>query len=653
MDRPRLSLTLRIALALTAVGLLPLLTAFFLLQRVQRSGFQDQVLQTHSITARTAAERTAGFLDGLETLGRSLAGHPSLVADPRSDAAQALLAGTLESRPDLASLSVLAADGTLVVRAQRRDLAAAAPLAERPLRQGEEVEVATAGEQTWLRRDLPLGTDGARLRLVADAAPLKEAVAAFELTAEEADLVLVDAHGAVLAGSARDLSSFPEGQLEAGRSGQVSGAGLYQGPDGEEVLGAFAPVGTHGWVVLSRQPAHLAEKIRRETRRHSLTTLGLALVLVGLLWQAGHISLVRPIRHLATAQMRLVGMQPSASPGNELAELRTAFAILERHLQDRDELGKVFLGRYQVLELIGSGAMGTVFLGWDPKLERRLALKTVRLGSGLAEPKRRELAGQLRREAVMTARFLHPNIVAVHDVEAVGDLAFVAMEHVDGVGLERLLWARGSLTGEQATTLGLAIARALAAAHSQGIVHRDIKPSNVLLGYDGAIKVTDFGIAELVTSVARPTETFFGTPGYIAPETLRDGRSDARSDLFSLGVVLYECLVGQAPFAARDTHQALKRTLEHEPAPPDRWSPGLAPEVEACVMSLLEKVPANRPKSAEAVVATLEGLVAAGGWRWDPGPLAAIERLTLAGGTMMTSPLQPTGGPRPQEKRTS
>ncbi|HEX4956187.1 MAG TPA: serine/threonine protein kinase [Thermoanaerobaculia bacterium] len=649
MDRPRLSLTLRIALALTAVGLLPLLTAFFLLERVQRRGFQDQVLQTHSITARTAAERTAAYLDGLETLGRSLASHPGLLADPRSEVAQALLAGTLESRSDLASLSVLAGDGSLVVRAQRRDRGDAAPLAERPLKESEELEVARAGGGTWLRRDLPFGTGGGKLRLVAAAAALEEALSAFELAAEEADLVLVDAAGTVLAGSARDLSAFPEGQVEVGRTGQVSGAGLYRGPTGEEVLGAFAPVGSHGWVVLSRQPAHLAEKIRRETRRHSLTTLGLALVLVSLLWQAGHWSLVRPIRRLATAQMRLVGIERSAGAGNELEELRTAFAILERHLHDRDELGKVFLGRYQVLELIGSGAMGTVFLGWDPKLERRLALKTVRLGSGLAEPKRRELAGKLRREAVMTARFLHPNIVAVHDAEAAGDLAFVAMEHVDGVGLERLLWARGSLTEDQAAMVGLAIARALAAAHSQGIVHRDIKPSNVLLGYDGAIKVTDFGIAELVTSVARPTETFFGTPGYVAPETLRDGRFDAKCDLFALGVVLYECLVGQAPFAARDTHQTLKRTLDLEPAPPDRWSPGLAPELEACVMSLLEKDPADRPESAGAVVATLEQLTVDHGWRWDPGPLVAIDR-PLRPDTMMISPLQPTGGPRPQKE---
>ena len=162
--------------------------------------------------------------------------------------------------------------------------------------------------------------------------------------------------------------------------------------------------------------------------------------------------------------------------------------------------------------------MGAVFRGLDPRLRRPVALKTLRLGGGdLLPDKRRQRIEQLVQEAVTGARFSHPNVVAVYDVEESPEGAFIAMELVDGASLERVLLRRGRLSPREVIPLGAGIARGLAAAHQRDIVHRDIKPANVMLGHDGSIKVTDFGIADLVAAATRAEGLVFGTPGYLPP----------------------------------------------------------------------------------------------------------------------------------------
>nr|HRC84614.1 hypothetical protein [Thermoanaerobaculia bacterium] len=411
--RFKLGLTLRIILALALVGLGPLLVAFFLLVRIQREGYGDQVLVTHSVAARTAAERTASFLDSLAVVGRTLAGNSALLADPRSPSAQELLRGTLESRPDIALLALLDARGELVVQGARRDLSA--EVSALATGSGTDNLAVTRFEGVpWLAWDFPLEGGQGRLRLIASGKGLAESIRGYEMSAEEAALVVIDQDRQLVTGTTESLEEFAPEQLAAAATGKVAGAGEYRDAAGASVLGAFAPVGRQGWYVLSRQPARLAERITQGIRRDSVRSLGLALLLVAALSSLGHLGLVRPLRRLAGAQRELAGVAAAPS-GNELEDLRNAFEALEQRVRHHQELDRIFLGRYQVVRLLGHGAMGTVFLGWDPKLERQLALKTVRLGTDLAEARRRELSAKLMQEAVTAARFLHPNIIAVYD----------------------------------------------------------------------------------------------------------------------------------------------------------------------------------------------------------------------------------------------
>jgi serine/threonine-protein kinase len=287
-------------------------------------------------------------------------------------------------------------------------------------------------------------------------------------------------------------------------------------------------------------------------------------------------------------------------------------------MHDRDAVGQVFLGRYQVLEPLGMGGMGTVFKGYDPKLQRFVALKTLHLDRALARDDASEQLSSLLREAVTVARFSHANIVAVYDLEDLPDAAFVAMEFVDGRSLERHLMEARVMTPDQAVPLAAAVARGLAAAHAQQVIHRDVKPANVLLGRDGSIKIADFGIAGALSRLAQNSDMVWGTPGYLPPEALKGEGQTERGDLFALGVILHECLLGANPFEGRDVDEMVRRSLEDE-APPLRTARGdVPPELEALVTALLQKEPERRPESAGHVADRLERMAVEREWRWSP-----------------------------------
>ena len=203
--------------------------------------------------------------------------------------------------------------------------------------------------------------------------------------------------------------------------------------------------------------------------------------------------------------------------------------------------------------------MGTVFRGWDPKLQRPVALKTIRLGDDVPAPERGNLVESLMREAVTVAQFHHSNVVAVFDVEESGDSAFIAMEFVDGVSLDSQIDGR-PLSIEQTLVVGLALGQALEAAHGAHVIHRDIKPANILISWDGTVKVTDFGIAELLSALT-DLSMVFGTPGYMAPELIGGRGSLPAGDMFSAGVTLYQCLTGFAPFDRPNMKETLEATL--------------------------------------------------------------------------------------------
>ncbi len=298
---------------------------------------------------------------------------------------------------------------------------------------------------------------------------------------------------------------------------------------------------------------------------------------------------------------RLLDQRPRSSPESAMPTP----AELEESLADPQVVDNVFMGRYEVHEVIGKGAMGVVFRGWDPRLKRPIALKTLRLDQLTNDRARRRSISRLLEEAITVARFNDPNIVAVYDVADGPRSAFIAMELVEGPSLEQVLKRLGKLPADQVIPLAIGIASGLATAHQHRIVHRDVKPGNVLLGSDGSIKVTDFGVAFLVSSLASEEGKIFGTPGYLPPETLMsEGYSEA-GDLFSLGVTLYQCLTGERAFRGANIHQRMLSTLNDEVIPPDALVAGIPPELDRLVLQLLEKQAKDRPASARELVAQL------------------------------------------------
>ena len=609
----RLRLLPRVIIGLAAVALLPLALAPFIID-LNRDAMTSQVLRTHAVAARSAAARVEAVIGSVRGPAEALARNPLLAADPRGPAARNLLAGVLQAQPELAGIAVLAADGQEAIRVQSRTRAQLVAQALEAVKDAPLAFVGTDGGDA-LRFDAPIpGDRGLHVRVVAEATPLSTVMQPEEL-GQEADMLLSDGRGNVVAASREGVSldSFPRELVEAGESGRASGAARAAGG---QVLGAFAPVPGTSWFVLSKQPAEVAEAVARNVRRQLFLAVAAALLLAVAISALAWRFLVRPLREMARAQRRLAGFSSGATrPGTEIAELRDALSLIERQIKDREAIGAVFVGRYQVVSFLGAGAMGSVFRGWDPKLQRPVALKTIRLHE--EERYERESVSQLLHEAVTAARFSHPNIVAVYDVEDAPQAAFIALEFVDGTSLQRYLRNR-SLPPSQVIPLGLAVARGLAAAHAHGVVHRDVKPGNVLLGRDGSIKVTDFGIAGAVSTAAH-AESVFGTPGYLPPEVLKGGRYDEKGDLFAAGVVLYECLTGLLPFPGRTSQEILTATLRRDPQPLRPRVPGVPLDVESLIMGLLAPRPEERmPATAEALAQRLATMVTAHQWTWDP-----------------------------------
>jgi len=611
-----------VALAFAAVGLLPLWIASTNLAEINSDALYEQVLHTHITAARSTAERIAALVATRDLLVRAAAGSPEL-ADPGSLAAQRFLARSLGEWSAVAGLAAAVVDshGEQVVRAQVKGEGGRVEAALRPGATGLLGLLVTAARPAVLRFAAPLPGGGGSLVLIADGAPLREAARPLELE-RQAQLVVADRSGKVVVGSLASLAALPDGLVRNALSARLMGSGRFR-VGSERVVAAYNAVPGTDWVVISLQPAAAAEAVAVRMRRRTAFALGAAALLILTLSAFAWASLVRPIRELTAAQHSLVGAgaRPRSSTGNEIADLRRTFDLLRRSLSERRALDDVFLGRYQVTEALGTGAMGTVFRGWDPRLQRPVALKTVKLAGALEPEKRKELIATLTHEAVTVARLNHPNVVAVYDLEEAPETAFVAMELVDGMTLEALLASRGKLAPDEVIPLGAAIARGLAAAHAQGIVHRDVKPANVLLGKDGSIKVSDFGIAGFLAASADEADIVFGTPGYLPPESLRGQPQGRSGDLFALGVVLYACLSNALPFGGTEVNDILRSTLFGAVRPLRRLLPEIPADLESLIEHLLERDVTRRPSSAEAVAGELDRMAAARNLRWrlEPG----------------------------------
>jgi serine/threonine-protein kinase len=254
-------------------------------------------------------------------------------------------------------------------------------------------------------------------------------------------------------------------------------------------------------------------------------------------------------------------------------------------------------GRYLIVKKLGAGAFGTVYKAKDKILGRMVAIKTIRMeGLAAAGASVDELVDRFKREAQVSAQLRHPNIVTIYDVGESGGMSYLAMEFIDGVGLEKVIASAGRLPVERAAGLAAQVADALDFAHKSNVVHRDIKPANIMVEAGDRVKVTDFGIAKVTDSADHLTVTgsLLGTPSYMSPEQARGAPLDGRSDLFAVGAVLYEMIAGKKAFRGDSITGLIFKIITEEPPPIRELDPSVPDEVVRILAKALAKAPDGR-----------------------------------------------------------
>ena len=265
-------------------------------------------------------------------------------------------------------------------------------------------------------------------------------------------------------------------------------------------------------------------------------------------------------------------------------------------------IGKMLDNRYEILERIGTGGMAIVYKAKCHRLNRLVAIKILK--SDLAQNE--EFRRRFNAESQAVAQLSHPNIVSVYDVSRGGDMEYIVMELIDGITLKQYMEKRGQLNWRESLHFITQIMRGLSHAHSRGIIHRDIKPQNIMVLRDGSVKVADFGIACLADSAQTLTQEALGSVHYISPEQARGDRPDARSDIYSSGVVLYEMLTGRLPFEGESAVSVAIQHLSSIPLAPREINPDIPEQLELICMKAMAPDMEHRYQSADAMIADLE-----------------------------------------------
>ncbi len=313
-------------------------------------------------------------------------------------------------------------------------------------------------------------------------------------------------------------------------------------------------------------------------------------------------------------------------------------------------IGTLFDGRYQILRKLGAGGMANVYLAEDQELGRRVAIKILNDRHANDE----QFVERFRREAKNAAALSHPNIVSIYDRGEAEGTYYIAMEYLDGRSLKELILSRGDPPIAVVVEYTRQILDALRFAHRHGIVHRDIKPHNVLVDGEGRVKVTDFGIARAGASQMTEAGSIVGTAQYLSPEQARGGDVDQRSDLYSLGVLMYELLTGEVPFSGDTPVEIAMKHLSRTPEPPSTIRPDVPRELDMVVMRSLAKDPDDRYQNAEEMAADLDRVARGVGVAPETEETATqIMRSPMSGplaataATMITPPRRAGGAASP------
>ena len=279
------------------------------------------------------------------------------------------------------------------------------------------------------------------------------------------------------------------------------------------------------------------------------------------------------------------------------------------------------VGRYEIIEIIGHGGQSVAFKARDPKIDRIVAIKQIRLAEGIPLLLREEFYARFLREAQAAGRLSHPNIATIYDIGGEEEgVPYIAMEFIDGINLDDLLQSEHALPPAKGIRIFTQLCHALDYAHQCGIVHRDIKPGNVMITRDEQVKIVDFGIARLASSTLTQAGTVLGTPSYMSPEQIMGKSVDHRSDIFSLGVLLYEVLTGERPFLG-NTPTAIVFKIVHQPhQPAHQLRPELIADFSTILDLALAKDPGTRYQRCNDMAKDLEKLATNHTEKFPTGP---------------------------------
>lgn len=294
-------------------------------------------------------------------------------------------------------------------------------------------------------------------------------------------------------------------------------------------------------------------------------------------------------------------------------------------------IGNLLGNRYEIISQLGGGGMALVYKGRDTLLNRQVTVKMLRPEYTGDE----EFVARFRKEAQAVAKLSHPNIVSVYDVGQEDDTHYIVMEYVEGRNLKQIIREQGKLPVHQAAEIARQICEGLQDAHENGIVHRDIKPHNILVNDNGKVKVTDFGIAQMMSSITLTNSgTIVGSVHYFSPEQAKGGSTGAKSDIYSVGVVLYEMVTGKVPFEGETPIAVALKHIQDEPVPPAKLNPQVSPELEQIILRAMEKDLTMRYKTAGDMARDLRKL--AGGAVDDTRVMDADEFATrVMGGPLI------------------
>jgi serine/threonine protein kinase len=313
------------------------------------------------------------------------------------------------------------------------------------------------------------------------------------------------------------------------------------------------------------------------------------------------------------------------------------------------------IGRYELTGELGRGAMGIVYRAQDPAIGRTVAIKTIRLSDISTPDEMERLRERLMREARSAGILSNPHIVTIYDIGQEGEIAFIAMEFVSGPTLESLMKRPEPPDRKLVLTVLRDTAVALDYAHTKGIIHRDIKPANIMVRDDGVVKITDFGVAKIVSQQITQADIVLGTPSYMSPEQIESRELDGRSDQWALAVMAYELLTGEKPFHADSLPALLFRIVKENPPPPQNINPALRPEIERIINKGLAKAPGERYPTclafASALAAALQDCR-----DWKPmarGALSGLETVVTPAVDSGPEPARPLPGDSNATQRTA